>query len=376
MSVKILTLKTLSNNPVTQYKSTKMNEYISNDATRILIATVSFIGVLVIIFFIYRTLFRLFRKRIVKTKSKIKDFALELFRIPALCIIYWILLNVFMSVFFEQFPFYAYWQHINTLLLIFSISWICIQFIRAGEYYLQSHLDIKNSDNLNARKRLTQLKVFNGIANSIIIVLAIAISLLSFKEVRTLGLSLLTSAGILGIIIGFAAQKSIAMLIAGIQIAITQPIRLDDVVIVEEEWGRIEEITLTYVVVKIWDERRLVLPVTWFLEKPFQNWTRSSAQITGTVFIYVDYSFPVDSLRDALPDMLKKNKDWDGRFWNVQVTKVTEQYKEIRLLVTSADASKNWDLRAAIREELINFINTNYPDTFAKIRIKKHIDLT
>ena len=348
-----------------------MNQYISNDTIRIIIATVSFIGILVIVFFIYRKLFRLLKKRSIKTTRKSDNFILELFRIPALSIIYWILLSVFTHIFLGQFPFYAYWLHINTLLLIFSIVWICIQFTRAGEYYLQSHLDIGVSDNLHARKRLTQLKVFKGITNSIIIVLAIAISLLTFKEVRTLGLSLLTSAGILGIIIGFAAQKSIAMFLAGIQLAITQPIRLDDVVIVENEWGRIEEITMTYVVVKIWDERRLVLPVTWFLEKPFQNWTQTSAQITGTIFIYVDYSFPVESIRNALPDMLKKNPDWDGRFWNVQVTKVTEQYKEIRMMLTSADSAKNWDLRAAIREELIDFININYPDTFAKIRIKK-----
>jgi len=348
-----------------------MNQYISNDTIRIIIATVSFIGILVIVFFIYRKLFRLLKKRSIKTTRKSDNFILELFRIPALSIIYWILLSVFTHIFLGQFPFYAYWLHINTLLLIFSIVWICIQFTRAGEYYLQSHLDIGVSDNLHARKRLTQLKVFKGITNSIIIVLAIAISLLTFKEVRTLGLSLLTSAGILGIIIGFAAQKSIAMFLAGIQLAITQPIRLDDVVIVENEWGRIEEITMTYVVVKIWDERRLVLPVTWFLEKPFQNWTRTSAQITGTIFIYVDYSFPVESIRNALLDMLKKNPDWDGRFWNVQVTKVTEQYKEIRMMLTSADSAKNWDLRAAIREELIDFININYPETFAKIRIKK-----
>jgi len=348
-----------------------MNQYISNDTIRIIIATVSFIGILVIVFFIYRKLFRLLKKRSIKTTRKSDNFILELFRIPALSIIYWILLSVFTHIFLGQFPFYAYWLHINTLLLIFSIVWICIQFTRAGEYYLQSHLDIGVSDNLHARKRLTQLKVFKGITNSIIIVLAIAISILTFKEVRTLGLSLLTSAGILGIIIGFAAQKSIAMFLAGIQLAITQPIRLDDVVIVENEWGRIEEITMTYVVVKIWDERRLVLPVTWFLEKPFQNWTRTSAQITGTIFIYVDYSFHVESIRNALPDMLKKNPDWDGRFWNVQVTKVTEQYKEIRMMLTSADSAKNWDLRAAIREELIDFININYPETFAKIRIKK-----
>jgi len=142
------------------------------------------------------------------------------------------------------------------------------------------------------------------------------------------------------------------------------------VVIVEGEWGRIEEITLTYVVVKIWDERRLVLPVTQFLEKPFQNWTRASADIIGTVFIYVDYSFHVESIRQALPEMLKGNANWDGRVANVQVTDVTDHSKEVRLLLSSSDSSKNWDLRTSMREKLIDFINDNFPDTFAKIRIK------
>jgi small-conductance mechanosensitive channel len=161
------------------------------------------------------------------------------------------------------------------------------------------------------------------------------------------------------------------MILAGIQLATTQPIRLDDVVIVEGEWGKIEEITLTYVVVNIWDERRLVLPVTWFLEKPFQNWTRTGSEITGKIFLYVDFSFPIDSIRIALPEILKDNQDWDGRLWNVQVTKTTEQFKEVRVLLSSVDGSKNWDLRAAIREKLIDFSNVNYPETFAKLRIKK-----
>jgi len=199
---------------------------------------------------------------------------------------------------------------------------------------------------------------------------AISVSLLTFEQARTIGVSLLTSAGIIGIIVGFAAQKSIGLILAGIQIAITQPIRLDDVVVVEGEWGKIEEITLTYVVVKIWDERRLVLPISWFLEKPFQNWTRSAANIIGTVFIYVDYSFPVESIRTTLPEILQDNPNWDKRVVNVQVTNVTEKYKEVRILVSSSDSSKNWDLRTEIREKLIDFINEKYPDTFAKIRIK------
>ena len=347
-----------------------MNEYLSEETLKLVIATISFIVLLGIVFIIYRVLFKFFKRKVTKTPGRLDDFILDLFRIPALWLFYWILLKIFTHLFLSELPIFPYLLHIDTLLIIFSLAWISIQFIKAGSYYLQNKLDIGISDNLNARSRLTQIKVFKGIVNSLIIIIAISIGLLTFEQVRSIGISLLTSAGIIGIIVGFAAQKSIGMILAGIQLAITQPIRLDDVVIVEGEWGRIEEITLTYVVVKIWDERRLVLPVTWFLEKPFQNWTRTGADITGSVFLYVDYSFPVDSIRTLLPEMLKECQDWDGRLWNVQVTKATEQYKEIRVLLSSTDASKNWDLRAEIREKLIDFININYPDTFAKIRIE------
>jgi len=256
-------------------------------------------------------------------------------------------------------------------LIIFSVTWIATRLIKAGAYYLQSKLDITAADNLNVRKKLTQIKVLIALANSIIIIIAIAVGLLTFEKARTIGLSLLTSAGIIGIVVGFAAQKSLGLILAGIQIAFTQPIRIDDVIVVEGEWGRIEEITLTYVVVKIWDERRLVLPVTWFLEKPFQNWTRTNSDITGSIFLYLDYNFPVASIRAALPEMLKGNSNWDGRTWNVQVTDSTEHYKVIRILLSSADSSKNWDLKAELREKLIDFINENYPDSFAKMRIKE-----
>ncbi|MDO9339105.1 MAG: mechanosensitive ion channel [Bacteroidales bacterium] len=348
-----------------------MSQYLNNETVKLIVATVSFIALLVFIFFIYRYLFLFFKKKLSHSHGKLDDFILDLFKIPALWLIYLVLLEIFMHIFLNNLHIFPYLLHINTLLLIFLISWISIQFIKAGAYYLQSKLNIGASDNLKARKSLTQIKVFKGIANSIIVIIAIAIGLLTFEQVKNIGISLLTSAGIIGIIVGFAAQKSIGMILAGIQLAIAQPIRLDDVVIVEGEWGRIEEISLTYVVVKIWDERRLILPVTWFLEKPFQNWTYTSADITGTIFLYVDYSFPVESIRSALPEMLKGNPGWDGRILNVQVTKATEQFKEIRVLLSSSDASKNWDLRAAIREKLIDFINVNYPDTFVKIRIKK-----
>ncbi|HZL09700.1 MAG TPA: mechanosensitive ion channel domain-containing protein [Prolixibacteraceae bacterium] len=347
-----------------------MDQYFSNETVNLVIASASFIVLLVIIFFIYRYLFHFLKKKVSLTVSKIDDFVLNLFKIPSLWVIYWVLLKIFTHIFLSSLTFYPYLLHVNSLLLIFSLTWILIQLVKVVGYYLQGKFDIGVSDNLRARKYLTQINVFQGIANSIIITIAIAIGLMTFEQARTIGLSLLTSAGIIGIIVGFAAQKSLGLILAGIQIAITQPIRFDDVVIVEGEWGRIEEITLTYVVVKIWDERRLVLPVTYFLEKPFQNWTRSSADIIGTIFLYVDYDFPVESIRKVLPEMLKREPDWDKRVVNVQVTKATEQYKEIRVLLSSSDASRNWDLRTAIREKLIDFINENYPDTFAKIRIK------
>lgn len=347
-----------------------MSQYFNNETVKPIAALAVFIASLVFIFFIYRYLFLFFKKKVSQSQGKLDDFILGLFKIPVLFFIYWVLLEIFAHFFLYNLDIFPYLLHINALLLIFLVSWISVQFIKAGAYYLQSKLNIGASDNLKARKSLTQIKVFKGIANSIIVILAIAIGLLTFEQVKNIGISLLTSAGIIGIIVGFAAQKSIGMILAGIQLAIAQPIRLDDVVIVEGEWGRIEEISLTYVVVKVWDERRLILPVTYFLEKPFQNWTYSKSDITGTIFLYVDYSFPVESIRIALPDMLKGIPDWDGRILNVQVTKTTEQFKEIRILLSSSDASKNWDLRAAIREKLIDYINVNYPNTFVKIRIK------
>jgi small-conductance mechanosensitive channel len=347
-----------------------MENYLNNDTVRLIIAGSSFILLLIILFFVYKYLIVFFKKRL-HSSGRFTVFLIDLLKIPALWIVYWILLKIFSSIFLSDYSFFPYLLHINTLLIIFSITWIATRLIKAGAYYLQNKLDVGALDNLNARKRLTQIKVLIGLANSIIIVIAVAVGLLTFDKARAIGVSLLTSAGIIGIVVGFAAQKSLGLVLAGIQIAFTQPIRIDDVVIVEGEWGRIEEITLTYVVVKIWDERRMILPVTWFLEKPFQNWTRTTSDIIGSIFLFVDYNFPVDSLRKIIPEFLKGNKNWDGRVWNVQVTKATEKYKEIRILVSSTDSSKNWDLKTDLMEKLIDFINENYPGSFSKIRISE-----
>ena len=189
-----------------------------------------------------------------------------------------------------------------------------------------------------------------------------------FQEVRQFGTSILASAGVVGIILGFAAQKTISNLFAGFQIAMTQPIRLDDVVIVEGEWGRVEEITLTYVTIHIWDDRRLIVPLGYFIEKPFQNWTRASAQLLGSVFLWVDYTMPLDELRKALKEIIEPNPLWDKRFWNLQVTDATEKTMQIRVLATSADSSKGWDLRCDIREKLIAYIQKHHPQSLPQVR--------
>jgi small-conductance mechanosensitive channel len=348
---------------------------INTDNTVNLTAILLMVVVIVVFLFVYLFIYKRLKIYTRKTDNKWDDFMLDTFKIPFLWLLVWIIIKSFAHLFLKDLNVFKYLIHANNIVLILSVGWILIKFVKLGSYMLNKKLDINASDNLNARKRLTQLIVFQNIADTIIVIVTVSVILMTFDGARVIGKSLLTSAGIAGIIIGFAAQKSIGMFLAGVQIAITQPIRLDDVVIVEGEWGRIEEITLTYVVVRIWDERRLMLPVNYFLEKPFQNWTRTSADIMGTVFFYVGYDLSVQAIRDFVPQILKDNPNWDGRVFNVQITNSNEFYKEMRILVSSSDASKNWNLRTEVREKVIDFIQANYPDCFAKVRLNHNNNL-
>jgi small-conductance mechanosensitive channel len=255
-----------------------------------------------------------------------------------------------------------------SLLLIGAVGFLLFQLVQTVEAAVlqQFHIDVK--DNLEARKVYTQVKVLKKIAVVVIVVFTAASMLMAFDSVRQLGTSILASAGVLGIIVGFAAQRSIATVLAGFQIAMTQPIRLDDVVIVEGEWGRIEEISLTYVVVLIWDQRRLVVPINYFIEKPFQNWTRVSADLLGTVFLYTDYTVPLADLRAELDHILARTKLWDGRVKGIQVTDSKERTLEVRVLLSAADAPTAWDLRCLVREKLVEFLQRNHPSCLPRIR--------
>jgi small-conductance mechanosensitive channel len=282
---------------------------INIDNTVNLTAIFLMVVVIVVFLFVYLFIYKRLKKYTLKTDNKWDDFVLDTFKIPFLWILIWIMIKSFAHLFLKDLNFFKHLIHANNIVLILSVGWILIKVVKLGTYLLHKKLNINTSDNLHARKKLTQLTIFENIADTVIVIVTISVILMTFDGARVIGKSLLTSAGIAGIIIGFAAQKSIGMFLAGIQIAITQPISLDDVVIVEGEWGRIEEITLTYVVVKIWDERRMMLPVTYFLEKPFQNWTRTSANIMGTVFFHVGYDLPVQPIRDFVPEILERQSE-------------------------------------------------------------------
>lgn len=251
--------------------------------------------------------------------------------------------------------------HITSILWIISFAWIVIQIPAVLKVYILNILRLDNKDNLKARTIHTQLEVLQKLVIFAVSVLAIALILLNFDRVRTLGASILASAGIIGIIAGFAGQKIFANLLAGIQIAVAQPVRIDDVVIVENEWGWIEDISLTYVVVKLWDLRRLVLPISYFIEKPFQNWTKKNSELIGTVILYADYTLPVEPVRNELHRILGASPLWNKHAWNLQVTNATEHALEIRALLSADDSSILWDLRCEVREKLAAFIVNNYP---------------
>ncbi|MHC4437651.1 MAG: mechanosensitive ion channel family protein [Planctomycetota bacterium] len=268
--------------------------------------------------------------------------------------------------FTEQVPDVA--LHAIALLMIALVSWLLIRMTYVLEDYFTSRFDIGVKDNLKARKIHTQFKVLKRIAIVIVSILAFGTMLMTFERVHQLGATILASAGVVGIVVGMAAQRTIATFIAGLQIAITQPIRVDDVVIVENEWGRIEEITLTYVVVKIWDLRRLIVPITYFIESPFQNWTRTSADILGTVFVYADYNVPVDAIREELQNILKKSEHWDGKVCVLQVTNTSDRTMELRALMSAEDASTAWTLRCEVREKLLEFVKREYPQALPRLR--------
>jgi small-conductance mechanosensitive channel len=289
-------------------------------------------------------------------------------RAPALLLLPLIALQGVWQVAPNNFPLIAGVRHANGLLLLTALTWLGLRVARGvAQGVVRLHpLDVE--DNLHARRIHTQTRMLARTAMFIVLLTGLALMLMTFPEARQFGASLLASAGVVGIVAGIAARPVFSNLIAGLQIALAQPFRIDDVLIIQGEWGRVEEITGTYVVLKIWDERRLIIPLQWFIENPFQNWTRSNAQIIGTVCVWVDYRMPLAPLREAAQRTCDAAPEWDKRLCLLQLIEAGERSMQLRVLVTSSNSSLNWDLRCKVREALVDVMQRDYPQHLPLMR--------
>lgn len=265
-------------------------------------------------------------------------------------------------------------ERMTGLATIAATAWGIVAIVMLGADYAKGYRTSSSEDNLRFRQIETRVDILSRVAVTIVVIVAAATGLMTFPAVRAIGATLLASAGLAGLAVGLATRPLLENLVAGVQIAITQPIRIDDVVIVEKEFGRIEEITATYVVVALWDRRRMILPLTYFIDKPFENWTRHSSDLMGSIMLFTDYSMPVDALRAELDAVLPETPLWDGSVKAVQVTDTDAQGMQIRILVSARDAASLFDLRCYVREKLIAFMQQRYPGAFPSMRLEAPVD--
>ena len=258
--------------------------------------------------------------------------------------------------------------HFFVVAVIALIGWISMRAVDIGatRYLLQFRLDVE--ENFLARKHVTQVRVFKRVIDTLIVLIAVSTALMTFESVKQYGVSLFASAGAAGLIVGLAARPLLSNLIAGVQIAITQPIRIEDAVIIENEWGWVEDIASTYVVIRLWDWRRLVVPLSYFIERPFQNWTRDTQSLVGSIALHVDYDTDVSRIRRRLEQVVRESKLWDGAVVNLQVVDSHPRSIELRALVSARTAPQSWDLRCEIREKLLSFIREQMPEAFPRDR--------
>ncbi len=264
-------------------------------------------------------------------------------------------------------------NHTLLVLAIAVVGWFVLRTFMVLEQFILQYYAVKMHSDEASRKIATHVSLARKLLNVLTILLTVSGVLMTFDTVRQVGLSILASAGILSVMLGFAAQKSLTTLISGIQIAITQPISIGDEVVVESEKGIIEEITLTYVVVQLWDQRRMIVPITWFIDRPFENWTRMSPELLGTLFLYVDYALPLEPLRQELERLVTATPLWDKRVVKLQVTNTSDRSVEVRVLVSAANSNALWDLRCLVREELIAYLRLNYPALLPRMAFESEL---
>lgn len=259
-------------------------------------------------------------------------------------------------------------SYLTTVSFILCLTWWASRCVKALSDTAIRLNPYDVADNLRARRMLTQTRVLARSAHAVIVLLGLSFVLLTLPGVRQIGASLLASAGVAGLVAGIAARPVLGNFIAGLQIAFTQPIRIDDVLIVNGEWGRVEEITGTFVVVRIWDERRMIVPLQWFIENPFENWTHRTSSLLGTVFLWLDFSVPLVPVRKEFERLCKASPLWDTRVAVVQVTDTTERAMQVRFLVSAANSGQAFELRCYLRERLIAFICEHYPGGLPRVR--------
>ena len=259
-------------------------------------------------------------------------------------------------------------SHVTSVALIIALTWLAMQCIQALSITISEVNPVDVADNLRARRLITQARVLTRSAHAIVAILGLSFILLTLPGARQIGASLLASAGVAGLVAGIAARPVLGNFIAGLQIAFSQPIRIDDVLIVNGEWGRVEEIKGTYVVVRIWDERRMIVPLTWFIENPFENWTHTSSTILGTVFLWLDFSVPVEPLRAEMERLCQASPLWDQRVCKVQVTDATDRAMQLRFLISANNSGDAFELRCVIREGILGYVAQHYPEGLPRLR--------
>lgn len=293
-----------------------------------------------------------------QTSSQIRKIPKKLISpLSIFCIFFYLTASDSFGVFFQKIGL-SHTDYVFKPLAFFGFAFFLSRVVRLFIRSLYAKFNINQEDNLRQRKITTQLQFIEKIIILLVWTLTFAFIFLSFEGLQKYGKSILASAGVISVVIGFAAQKSLGNLIAGFQIAFTQPIRLDDAVVIEGEWGWVEEITLTYIVIKIWDQRRLVLPITYIVEKPFQNWTRTAAQILGSVYIYVNYQVDIDKLRLEFENILNETPLWDEKVQVLQVVELQEHSVKLRALMSAKNSPQAWDLRCFVRERLIKYLQS------------------
>lgn len=343
--------------------------FIKTDFTRYygVVLTVCIIGAILINFLLSKIFTSLSKKFITTDTNNI----IKLVRRPTL--LFSILVSIKLLIELSEFDgrIMTILTQSTTVLVIICTTWLAIRILKVAKIIVFEKIEASVVDTDKLQKTKTQIEILEKIIVFFLVTLSIFGVLMSFEFVRRVGVSFFASAGVAGIIVGLAAQKLITTIISGIQVAIAQPIRINDAVIVENEWGVVEEINLTYVVVRLWDLRRMVLPTTYFIDKPFQNWTRESPQLVAHIFLYLDYSIPVEDIRKEFMRLLKGNELWDKEISAIHVSNTTDKTIELRGIFSVHDAGDAWDLKAYMRENLISYIQKKYPDGLPKLRLEK-----